>query len=279
VELPVTAQYLIEDGWKSRLIEPEPKRVESLKAKFDKAEILETFATPQNIDELCAGADVVVLDTPPARNALDFLDAPERMTRFVEGRGLRLLLGPRGGAVEWAPLSARQRDAELRRNAAFACGMLLAHCAAEVAEALPGLLGGLHAAFERGRGRGELEELALDNAVGALARGLLSLPPAALPTAAAIPAIAAALPLRADHGETAQVLATLGDALKFVTITSEASLSAGAELSIAVAPSNAAKCERCWHYRDDVGHDAANPTICARCTSNLFGAGEVRRVA
>lgn len=42
--------------------------------------------------------DVVVLDTPPARNALDFLDAPERMMRFVEGRGLRLLLGPRSGA-------------------------------------------------------------------------------------------------------------------------------------------------------------------------------------
>ena len=52
--------------------------------------------------------DVVVLDTPPARNALDFLDAPERMTRFVEGRGLRLLLGPRGGAgrVGWRALQA-----------------------------------------------------------------------------------------------------------------------------------------------------------------------------
>ena len=52
--------------------------------------------------------DVVVLDTPPARNALDFLDAPERMTRFVEGRGLRLLLGPRGGAgrMGWRALQA-----------------------------------------------------------------------------------------------------------------------------------------------------------------------------
>jgi isoleucyl-tRNA synthetase len=79
----------------------------------------------------------------------------------------------------------------------------------------------------------------------------------------------------ADHA----LLASLGDALKFVTITSEATLAAGAELSIAVAPSSAAKCERCWHYRDDVGHDAAHPTICARCTSNLHGDGEVRRVA
>lgn len=43
--------------------------------------------------------DVIVLDTPPAQNALDFLDAPERITRFIEGRALRLLMrGPEGGA-------------------------------------------------------------------------------------------------------------------------------------------------------------------------------------
>ena len=78
-----------------------------------------------------------------------------------------------------------------------------------------------------------------------------------------------------DHA----LLASLGDGLKFVTITSEAHLSPGAELAVSVAPSTATKCERCWHYRDDVGHDAAHPTICGRCTSNLYGAGEVRRVA
>ncbi len=52
--------------------------------------------------------DAVVLDTPPARNALDFLDAPERMTRFIEGRGLRLLLGPRVGVgrLGWRALHA-----------------------------------------------------------------------------------------------------------------------------------------------------------------------------
>jgi isoleucyl-tRNA synthetase len=44
-------------------------------------------------------------------------------------------------------------------------------------------------------------------------------------------------------------------------------------------PSSAAKCERCWHYRDDVGSDAAHPSLCGRCTSNLFGAGETRTVA
>ncbi len=38
--------------------------------------------------------DTIVLDTPPARNALDFLDAPMRMTRFLEGRSVRMFLVP-----------------------------------------------------------------------------------------------------------------------------------------------------------------------------------------
>jgi anion-transporting ArsA/GET3 family ATPase len=38
--------------------------------------------------------DLLVLDTPPTRNALDFLDAPERMTRFIEGRSLQFFLKP-----------------------------------------------------------------------------------------------------------------------------------------------------------------------------------------
>lgn len=78
-----------------------------------------------------------------------------------------------------------------------------------------------------------------------------------------------------DHA----LLATLGDDLKFVTITSEARLLAGDELAVNVTPSAAQKCDRCWHYRDDVGIDAAHPTICGRCTSNLFGAGEPRKAA
>jgi isoleucyl-tRNA synthetase len=78
-----------------------------------------------------------------------------------------------------------------------------------------------------------------------------------------------------DHA----LLASLGEDLKFVFITSQVALQAGAELAVQVAVSEAAKCERCWHYRDDVGHDAAHPTICGRCTSNLYGAGETRTVA
>ena len=79
----------------------------------------------------------------------------------------------------------------------------------------------------------------------------------------------------ADHA----LLASLGDDLKFVTITSAVSLREGEALAIEVKPSSAIKCERCWHWRDDVGSDAAHPTICGRCVSNLFGAGEQRTVA
>jgi anion-transporting ArsA/GET3 family ATPase len=43
--------------------------------------------------------DVLVLDTPPSRNALDFLDAPDRLTDFFEGRALKLLLVPTGIAA------------------------------------------------------------------------------------------------------------------------------------------------------------------------------------
>ena len=79
----------------------------------------------------------------------------------------------------------------------------------------------------------------------------------------------------ADHA----LLASLGEDLKFVFITSKVTLQEGQALAVQVAVSEAAKCERCWHYRDDVGHDAARPTLCGRCTSNLYGAGETRTVA
>jgi anion-transporting ArsA/GET3 family ATPase len=38
--------------------------------------------------------DLLVLDTPPTRHALDFIDAPERMTRFIEGKSLQFFLKP-----------------------------------------------------------------------------------------------------------------------------------------------------------------------------------------
>ena len=78
-----------------------------------------------------------------------------------------------------------------------------------------------------------------------------------------------------DHA----VLASLGADLKFVFITSAIELVAGDDLSVTVKASNDTKCERCWHYRDDLGVDPAHPTICGRCASNLSGAEEARKFA
>jgi isoleucyl-tRNA synthetase len=84
--------------------------------------------------------------------------------------------------------------------------------------------------------------------------------------------------------DDAALLRSLGADLKFVTITSAVSVVDGAELAVTVTPSTATKCERCWHYVDDVGAHADHPTLCGRCVSNLAeaagaGAGEARTVA
>jgi isoleucyl-tRNA synthetase len=84
-------------------------------------------------------------------------------------------------------------------------------------------------------------------------------------------------------GEWMQALQSLGQDLKFVFITSEASLqtSTSAEageavLKISVTPSTDPKCERCWHYDTSVGTHAEHAGLCQRCVSNLFGTGETR---
>jgi len=83
-------------------------------------------------------------------------------------------------------------------------------------------------------------------------------------------------------GDKYALLASLGDELKYVFITSLAKAveaAAGEAEAVSVAASNDAKCERCWHYRADVGSHADHPTLCGRCYSNLFGAGEPRKYA
>jgi isoleucyl-tRNA synthetase len=90
--------------------------------------------------------------------------------------------------------------------------------------------------------------------------------------------VALTIPM-ATHGELWEALASLGDDLKFVFITSRMNVIAGDAMAVEVTPSAATKCDRCWHWREDVGHDAAHPAICGRCTSNLFGAGEDRKFA
>jgi isoleucyl-tRNA synthetase len=73
-----------------------------------------------------------------------------------------------------------------------------------------------------------------------------------------------------------EALASLDDDLRFVLITSAARVAAGEALRITVTPSPHVKCERCWHYRPDVGSDTTHPTLCDRCLANLYGSGERR---
>ena len=89
-------------------------------------------------------------------------------------------------------------------------------------------------------------------------------------------------------------LQRLDDELRFVFITSEArvhdttvvpdeamhfTLSSGDEFWVTVAPSEHAKCVRCWHHRADVGGNAEHPELCGRCVVNVAGDGEQRRFA
>ncbi len=83
-------------------------------------------------------------------------------------------------------------------------------------------------------------------------------------------------------GARYDALASLGDDLKFVLITSAATVvkvDAQGDESVDVAASTYPKCERCWHYREDVGAHADHPTLCGRCFSNLFENGEIRSAA
>ncbi|HBY48297.1 MAG TPA: isoleucine--tRNA ligase, partial [Alcanivorax sp.] len=89
----------------------------------------------------------------------------------------------------------------------------------------------------------------------------------------------------------AGLLGRLGDELRFVTITSTATLapladapaelpdSAVAGLKVQVAPSPHDKCVRCWHHRPDIGTHPEHPELCGRCVTNLDGDGEERHYA
>ena len=74
-------------------------------------------------------------------------------------------------------------------------------------------------------------------------------------------------------GDDYALLASLGDELKFLLLTSAARLAKSDELEVRVSASANSKCERCWHYRADVNDEA----LCGRCQSNLRGPGEARR--
>ncbi len=86
----------------------------------------------------------------------------------------------------------------------------------------------------------------------------------------------------AAHGERYAQLLSLGEELKFVTVTSRARLhqaQSAQDERIVVQASTLQKCERCWHYCDDLGAEPAHPGLCGRCADNLYGAGERRLFA
>jgi len=93
--------------------------------------------------------------------------------------------------------------------------------------------------------------------------------------------------------EVASVLEKLGDELRFVLITSTATVSTmaskpadidtvsvnGHDFAIQSSKASGEKCVRCWHLRDDVGSNEQYPEVCDRCISNVHGQGEQRAIA
>ena len=81
---------------------PDPRRAERIKTNRFYTQLSDSLAGTQEymamekLYELHAsgGYDCLVVDTPPTRSALDFLDAPKRLTDFLEGRFLKLFLSP-----------------------------------------------------------------------------------------------------------------------------------------------------------------------------------------
>jgi anion-transporting ArsA/GET3 family ATPase len=89
--------------------------------------------------------DLLVLDTPPTRNALDFLDAPKRLTQFIEGKSLRVFMKPTGLAAKVAGRGAGVALGVLKRIVGFD---LLADLA-EFFNAFSGMVDGFQARAKR----------------------------------------------------------------------------------------------------------------------------------
>ncbi|MDR0587477.1 MAG: isoleucine--tRNA ligase [Burkholderiales bacterium] len=88
----------------------------------------------------------------------------------------------------------------------------------------------------------------------------------------------AAVTLTAAQDDYA-ILSSLNNDLRFVFITSSVTLKKGNALLIEANPATGIKCERCWHWRDDVGKHPDHPGLCGRCVDNLLGDGEPRSFA
>ena len=89
--------------------------------------------------------DLLVLDTPPTRNALDFLDAPKRLTQFIEGSSLKVFMKPTGLAAKVAGRGASVALSVFKRIVGFD---LLADLA-EFFNAFSGMVDGFQARAKR----------------------------------------------------------------------------------------------------------------------------------
>ncbi len=102
---------------------PDPERAEEIKANRVYSELStavsgsQEFTAVSKLYELGQSGefDLLVLDTPPSRNALDFLDAPGRLSSFLEGRALKALTGSTGLGVRILGRGAAPLLAGLRR--------------------------------------------------------------------------------------------------------------------------------------------------------------------
>ena len=81
------------------------------------------------------GFDVVVVDTPPSRNALDFLDAPRRLTRFLENRVFQALMAPTRVGLRFMGVAAQA----LLRTISKVAGADIVHDAVAFFQAFEGM--------------------------------------------------------------------------------------------------------------------------------------------
>ncbi|QEY24998.1 isoleucine--tRNA ligase [Neisseria animalis] len=79
--------------------------------------------------------------------------------------------------------------------------------------------------------------------------------------------------------ESYRALQALGSELRFALLVSKAAVTKGDELNVSAHASQGGKCERCWHYTDDIGSVSGHETICGRCADNIDGKGEERHYA
>lgn len=89
--------------------------------------------------------DLLVLDTPPSRNALDFLDAPRRLMQFIEGRALQVFMRPTGLGMKVFGRGTSMMFAVLRR----VTGVEVLEDLSEFFQAFSGMVGGFQERAKR----------------------------------------------------------------------------------------------------------------------------------